>query len=273
MKYGGAVSVADLMEHIRYKYVQANASDVLSFSSEDAFWQLLDTPAAHSPSDLPAPIFVKFFERWCEHCKRLAPAFAITASVIANASLPSAPAVRFMEVECSRGEEEKRFCALHDVKSYPVLLLFTGEDKVRYEEEERSVLRFDSWLAKQLPDYRSAVEIQRSRSREDRLSNAGKRREKAGQHQSPVSVTPQLTEERQQPASQPLRTSSAQGSLSQADKAKAVVAVPIAAATERKASSADDRLGAMEKQLQSVQSSLAAIQLSLQKLLDAQSAA
>ena len=49
----------------RNKYLTYDVEDVLEFESEHALYERMDN------SDNPKPIFVKFFERWCEHCKRL----------------------------------------------------------------------------------------------------------------------------------------------------------------------------------------------------------
>ena len=57
MKYMGPVTVSELMDHVRHKYLTSNATDLVRFSTEDAFYTMLDTPPA-------LPIFVKFFEPW-----------------------------------------------------------------------------------------------------------------------------------------------------------------------------------------------------------------
>ena len=59
MKYTGPVSVAELTDHVRHKYLTSEAADLVRFTTEDAFYGLLDSPPA-------LPIFVKFFEPWSD---------------------------------------------------------------------------------------------------------------------------------------------------------------------------------------------------------------
>ena len=90
----------------------------------------------------------------CEHCKRLAPTFAISATYFRSA-------VRHMEVQCSGGTEETQFCQRHGVTSYPVVMLFNGEQTVRYEGEERSVRAFDAFFEQNVVGYESRVKAVR----------------------------------------------------------------------------------------------------------------
>ena len=90
----------------------------------------------------------------CEHCKRLAPTFSISATYFRSA-------VRHVEVQCSGGTEETEFCKRHGVHSYPVVMLFNGEQPVRYEGEERSVRAFDAFFEQNVAGYESRVKAAR----------------------------------------------------------------------------------------------------------------
>lgn len=57
MKYTGPVSVSELVDHVRHKYLTSEVADLVRFSTEDEFYTVLDTPPA-------LPVFVKFFEPW-----------------------------------------------------------------------------------------------------------------------------------------------------------------------------------------------------------------
>ena len=129
---------------------------MLNFTTADDFFDLLD--AAPTPS----PIFLKFYEPWCDHCKRLAPTFSAAASYLRNSS------VRFMQVQCSADDGTRKWCQRHDVNSYPQLLLFTGEQKVKFEEEMRSVAAFDRWFTQKVDGYSSVVQEQRKKGNKKR---------------------------------------------------------------------------------------------------------
>jgi thiol-disulfide isomerase/thioredoxin len=133
VKYTGPVDAKSLAAHIRHKYLTYDAEDMLKFRDEDAFYERLDA------QDPPKPIFVKFYEQWCEHCKRIKEPFAIAATHFKDR-------VDFMEVECSKDEDTTSFCTKNEVRSYPVLMLFTGEDKVQFKEEMRSIITFEKFF-------------------------------------------------------------------------------------------------------------------------------
>jgi thiol-disulfide isomerase/thioredoxin len=60
------------MTNNRHKYLSYDPEDVAEFVDEESFYQSMDD------SDTPKPIFVKFYEQWCEHCKRLKEVLHIT---------------------------------------------------------------------------------------------------------------------------------------------------------------------------------------------------
>ena len=94
----------------------------------------------------------------CEHCKRLAPTFAISATYFRSS-------VRHIEVQCSGATDETDFCKRHGVQSYPVVMLFNGEQAVRYEGEERSVRAFDAFFEQHVSGYESRVKALRKEKR------------------------------------------------------------------------------------------------------------
>jgi len=127
VKYGLAVEVETLSQHILHKKLEYEEGDIAQFTDELDFYDHLDAGGK--------PIFVKFYEKWCEHCKRLKQPFAIAASYFKNT-------VEFMEVECSSNEETTAFCVHNEVRSYPVLTLFNGEEKIQFKEEMRTISTF-----------------------------------------------------------------------------------------------------------------------------------
>jgi hypothetical protein len=86
---------------------------------------------------------LKFYEEWCTHCKALKRPFHRAASYFRDK-------VDFMEIECSSTDATTEFCTRNGVKSYPALMLFTGEDKFKFEEESRNIITFGRFFKKHL---------------------------------------------------------------------------------------------------------------------------
>ncbi|GKT37056.1 hypothetical protein ADUPG1_009915 [Aduncisulcus paluster] len=116
-RYNGLISkhkivnfIEDLLEDPDYSYVH-------EFVSEEQLSSL----------SAKKPVFVKYFERWCGHCRALKPHFAKAAEKSADQCI-------FLEVECSKNDETKGFCRQQRVTGYPTLqLLTTHGEWVNYQ--------------------------------------------------------------------------------------------------------------------------------------------
>ncbi|GKT34889.1 hypothetical protein ADUPG1_008156, partial [Aduncisulcus paluster] len=85
---------------------------VEEFTTEEELYQFVESKHL--------PIFVKFYEDWCIHCKSIEKTFnsrAQAASLLAT----------FINVDCSSTEEAKAFCSKHHISYYPTFKLFNGE--------------------------------------------------------------------------------------------------------------------------------------------------
>lgn len=133
-KYTGPQEVDELVEHLNLKYMQFDERDTKEFADEDDFYEKLDTNGR--------PAFVKFYENWCAHCKALKPTFSRAATFFKGK-------IDFWDVECSKTDESKEFCTRNEVSSYPVLKLFTGDDKIKYEGD-RSIGEMKKFFEKNL---------------------------------------------------------------------------------------------------------------------------
>ena len=105
---------------------------VHSFSNEFDFFDRMDLVAN------PLPIFVKFYVDSCTHCKSFKAPFQRFASFFSGK-------VDFFEVNC---DEQKEFCAKSNAHSYPTLVLFTGEKRILFEENDRSLITIETFFEK-----------------------------------------------------------------------------------------------------------------------------
>jgi len=124
-------------------FLPFNEADVLSFVDENSFFDRMDK----SEDDPPKPIMVKFWEAWCEHCKKLKLPYDQAATYFKDQ-------IEFMEVECSKNADTKSFCEHNGVKSFPQLLLFDGEKKHPFDQPDRSVVSFQNFFLGTLPEER-----------------------------------------------------------------------------------------------------------------------
>jgi len=122
-----------LTKHLRNLFAPYNTSDVQTFVDEDTFYEELDS----DPSG--RPIVVKFFENWCTHCRAFKRPFNIAATKFKNKA-------RFLEVECSKNDLTRQFCAKHDARAFPVVKIFSPEGSAKFELESRSVINVEKFI-------------------------------------------------------------------------------------------------------------------------------
>ncbi|KAK3257557.1 hypothetical protein CYMTET_33361, partial [Cymbomonas tetramitiformis] len=72
-------------------------------------------------------VLVTFYERWCPHSAELMPMLTRAAAVLSTRAF-------LMRAECSASTRTRAFCTRNEVHAYPTIMLFTGEDKVRYND-------------------------------------------------------------------------------------------------------------------------------------------
>jgi len=130
--------LANVIAHLETWNTKGDEEDVLTFHTEDALFERMDN------SEHPKPIMVKFFEPWCTHCRMAKPVFIKAATYFKDR-------VEFMEVQCSKDAETQAFCSRNQVQSYPQFVLFTGEEKIPFKAEERSIQTFQLFFDKHLP--------------------------------------------------------------------------------------------------------------------------
>lgn len=133
VKYAHGVDSHMITKHIQNLYSSFSASDVLDFTTEDDFFDLLDQE--------DTPVVVKFYEQWCTHCKALKKPYHVAATQLKSRA-------RFLEVECSRNADTQAFCAKHEARAFPVLMAFDSERKAKFDYESRSVIFMEDFVDK-----------------------------------------------------------------------------------------------------------------------------
>jgi thiol-disulfide isomerase/thioredoxin len=105
--------------------VDSGPSRVVPFVGEEVLLEGLD-PAKRWA-------FVFFHEEWCEPCKQIIRPFErLSKEWLDDSSLPE---VSFVSVACSQSKESAEFCGKNLINSYPLMMLFSGEDKWHYPSE------------------------------------------------------------------------------------------------------------------------------------------
>ena len=132
-KYAHDAKADVLTKHIRNLFASFDPADVSVFTTEDAFFEMLDSD--------DTPVMVKFFENWCTHCKALKKPYHIAATQLKGRA-------RFLEVECSKNDDTRAFCAKHEARAFPVLMIFDSERKAKFEYEARSVIFMEDFVDK-----------------------------------------------------------------------------------------------------------------------------
>jgi len=133
-QYTGELVVADIVKYVENKFVERHADKVLDIADDGSeFYKSLDKDSSKLK-------FVKFYQPWCGHCKKLAPEWERAAGHF--------PDVEFWHIECGKNDETQKFCSEHQVSSYPTLYLFKGSQKTKYEENGRNIGVFETYLAK-----------------------------------------------------------------------------------------------------------------------------
>ena len=136
--YTGPRTASAVATHVHHKFLPADPSLVQTWKDEESFFRSLDSPRAK-------PVFLKLWEEWCTHCKALKHPFEQMAVYFA-------PQVTFMELECSRSEISKAFCARHGATSFPTLMLFDGEDLKQKYDGERTIVGVEEFFLSKLTE-------------------------------------------------------------------------------------------------------------------------
>eukprot|EP00698_Gefionella_okellyi_P004330 TRINITY_DN14007_c0_g1_i1.p1 TRINITY_DN14007_c0_g1~~TRINITY_DN14007_c0_g1_i1.p1 ORF type:complete len:343 (-),score=78.43 TRINITY_DN14007_c0_g1_i1:994-2022(-) len=142
-KYSGPIDVDEYFDFANTILAPApTTDDVIEFTTEDALFDLID-------GENGKPVFVKFYEQWCSHCKAMKKVFQIGSTKFKDH-------VHFVEAECSKDDVSKEFCSRNSVEGYPTVKLFTGEDKILFSET-RTLAAMSAFFRQHVPAYAAAV--------------------------------------------------------------------------------------------------------------------
>jgi thiol-disulfide isomerase/thioredoxin len=130
-RYAHGATADEIATHISNLYAPFNEADVTEFTTEEAFTDLLDAA--------DTPVVVKFYENWCTHCKALKKPFNIAATKLNGKA-------RWLQVECSKTEASRAFCARYEARAFPVLMAFDSDRNAKFDYEARSVIFLEKFV-------------------------------------------------------------------------------------------------------------------------------
>ena len=109
-------TVSNVLSHLEFLRSSIESDHVETFVNEEDLLQR------------QRPIFLKFYEEWCGHCKRLKKHFQALSNDVFDS-------FDFVEIECSRDSETQDYCKKQDVNGYPTLKFFENgfSDPETYE--------------------------------------------------------------------------------------------------------------------------------------------
>ncbi len=94
-----------------------------SFASIILFATVATVASAHDIDSSMGTRLVKFYAPWCGYCTKFAPAYQEVAEHFANSN------VQIDKVNC---DENRDFCAKHDVDGYPTVKLYHNDQVYHY---------------------------------------------------------------------------------------------------------------------------------------------
>lgn len=82
---------------------------------------------------------VLFYAPWCPHCTKVKPTFDELAKEHSGDA-----SVTIKSVNC---EENKKAAEENEIESYPTIILFRGNNKVKYESNDRSKAAIERFIS------------------------------------------------------------------------------------------------------------------------------
>lgn len=104
-RFGGKLSIETFRSFHQFRSSEVEGDNVQALTNLDDIFALAQTK----------PVFLKMYEQWCGHCKKMKKHFQY-------ASTAEGSEVHFVEVECSAAGN---VCAQFDVKGYPTVRLLS----------------------------------------------------------------------------------------------------------------------------------------------------
>jgi thiol-disulfide isomerase/thioredoxin len=95
------------------------------------------------------PVFLKLFEEWCPHCKKMKKHFKELSNEVGD--------VTMMEVECSKTKESQGFCAKIGSTGYPTVKVYHKGKTAKYSGA-RVLSAMKEYLEKKDFDYDGSVD-------------------------------------------------------------------------------------------------------------------
>jgi hypothetical protein len=135
-KYTGPLTGTFLAEYVAFLFADADEHALTGFTTESKFWDLLDLQSHPKPT-------VVFFENkadGCVMCDRLSRGFLAAATQFQSDA-------QWIKLDCSLNDDATKFCIKEGISnSLPVITLYTGEEKITFDEDEKSIRTWSAFL-------------------------------------------------------------------------------------------------------------------------------
>eukprot|EP00295_Goniomonas_pacifica_P013959 CAMPEP_0175894452 /NCGR_PEP_ID=MMETSP0107_2-20121207/49996_1 /TAXON_ID=195067 ORGANISM="Goniomonas pacifica, Strain CCMP1869" /NCGR_SAMPLE_ID=MMETSP0107_2 /ASSEMBLY_ACC=CAM_ASM_000203 /LENGTH=192 /DNA_ID=CAMNT_0017215539 /DNA_START=129 /DNA_END=707 /DNA_ORIENTATION=+ len=121
-----------IWERVLFRVTDVKADFVRDFTTMEDFNALIGSDT----------VFVKFFQLWCGHCKKMKKSWQV-----ASQSYPPGSGVTFVDVDCG---QHAAVCQQYGANAYPKILLFV-EGKQQEHQGSREAKDLVTWVSERHP--------------------------------------------------------------------------------------------------------------------------
>jgi thiol-disulfide isomerase/thioredoxin len=148
--FGGDLTTESFARYHDFSIMHINSDNVIRMKSSDGTGTV-DGAAGMLEIAAVRPVFIKMYEDWCGHCKKMKKHFQF----ISNLAADSVNNATFMEIECSKVPND--FCGDMGVEGFPTIVLVYQGKVMKYagERNQGAMSEFlrdkSKWVFEDLP--------------------------------------------------------------------------------------------------------------------------